>query len=180
MLKISKEIIAPFLSYSIFLRGLFFMPHPVYRGLWYTTASAVLVFKTVDFHRAQSSVVSTLPIQNRTHVGLGHNRLSCFRWTEPSKNCFGNWHQPVFLTLSDPRGTVLSLIHLRTAGNKGYYDLWGFLRSGGRLIGRRSKQGLPFEAVDRSLSLIDRLNTRQAIDFSITSHFQMASPGSKA
>jgi len=35
---------------------------------------------------------------------------------------------------------------------------------------------LPFEAIDRSLSLIDRLNTRQAIDFSTTSHFQMASP----
>jgi len=28
-------------------------------------------------------------------------------------------------------------------------------------------QSLPFEAIDRSLSLIDRLNTRQAIDFSI-------------
>ena len=28
-------------------------------------------------------------------------------------------------------------------------------------------QGLPFEAIDRSLSLIDRLNTRQAIEFSI-------------
>jgi len=28
-------------------------------------------------------------------------------------------------------------------------------------------QGLPFEAIDRSLSLIDRLNTRQAIKFSI-------------
>jgi len=27
--KISKILIAPFLSYSIFLRGLFFMPHPV-------------------------------------------------------------------------------------------------------------------------------------------------------
>jgi len=26
---------------------------------------------------------------------------------------------------------------------------------------------LPFEAIDRSLSLIDRLNTRQAIEFSI-------------
>jgi len=30
MLKISKTIIAPFQSYSIFLRGLFFMPHPVH------------------------------------------------------------------------------------------------------------------------------------------------------
>jgi len=29
MIKISKKLIAPFLSYSIFLRGLFFMPHPV-------------------------------------------------------------------------------------------------------------------------------------------------------
>jgi len=28
-------------------------------------------------------------------------------------------------------------------------------------------QGLPFEAIDRSLSLIDHLNTRQAIEFSI-------------
>jgi len=28
-------------------------------------------------------------------------------------------------------------------------------------------QGLPFAAIDRSLSLIDRLNTRQAIEFSI-------------
>jgi len=28
-------------------------------------------------------------------------------------------------------------------------------------------QGLPFEAIDRSLSLIDRLNTRRAIDFLI-------------
>jgi len=30
-----------------------------------------------------------------------------------------------------------------------------------------SYQGLPFEAIDLSLSLIDRLNTRQAIEFSI-------------
>jgi len=30
-----------------------------------------------------------------------------------------------------------------------------------------SSQGLPFEVIDRSLSLIDRLNTRQAIEFSI-------------
>jgi len=29
MIKIPKKLIAPFLSYSIFLRGLFFMPHPV-------------------------------------------------------------------------------------------------------------------------------------------------------
>jgi len=29
------------------------------------------------------------------------------------------------------------------------------------------RQGLPFEAIDQSLSLIDRLNTRQAIEFSI-------------
>jgi len=32
---------------------------------------------------------------------------------------------------------------------------------------RTSYQGLPFEVVDRSLSLIDRLNTRQAIEFPI-------------
>ena len=36
-----------------------------------------------------------------------------------------------------------------------------------RYEARRRIQGLPFEAIDRSLSLIDRLNTRQAIDFSI-------------
>jgi len=29
------------------------------------------------------------------------------------------------------------------------------------------EQGLPFEVIDRSLSLIDRLNIRQAIEFSI-------------
>jgi len=29
------------------------------------------------------------------------------------------------------------------------------------------QQGLPFEAIDWSLSLIDRLNTRQAIEFLI-------------
>ena len=35
------------------------------------------------------------------------------------------------------------------------------------LCQRLHAQGLPFEAIDRSLSLIDRLNTRQAIEFAI-------------
>ena len=55
MLKLSKKIIAPFLSYSIFLRGLFFMPHPVCT-LW------SMVSKAADRSRRQRHEIWREPI----------------------------------------------------------------------------------------------------------------------
>ena len=45
MIKNLKKIIAPFLSYSIFLRGLFFMPHPVVLFIVYLNTVLITVCK---------------------------------------------------------------------------------------------------------------------------------------
>jgi len=51
MLKISKKTIAPFLSYSIFLRGLFFYAAPCIRVFATAGRQQITVFRTYYAHR---------------------------------------------------------------------------------------------------------------------------------
>jgi len=85
MLKLSKKIIAPFLSYTIFLRGLFFMPHPVDRqktfrvmSLWTGTCqSSVIWWWTLRASRCLPPA-STLHASN----GLRQSVWNVSTWNE--------------------------------------------------------------------------------------------------
>jgi len=59
MLKISKKIIAPFLSYSIFLRGLFFMPHIVYIKIGLRSVSTYPSHSVRDGHSYKQRIGAT-------------------------------------------------------------------------------------------------------------------------
>ena len=88
MLKLSKKIIAPFLSYSIFLRGCLFMPHPVYRPE--TTRARLPASRFACFlSQAQSRCwhCNLLPVLSITNCEPNQLHITWFLPVRPVPSC---------------------------------------------------------------------------------------------
>jgi len=109
MLKLSKKIIAPFLSYSIFLRGCLFMPHPVYRPE--TTRARLPASRFACFlSQAQSRCwhCNLLPVLSITNCEPNQLHITWFLPVRPVPSC--GVCLSVSPSLSNSRATCLLFI----------------------------------------------------------------------